>query len=120
MSTETLRQPHQDPATGLLVVPVGYLAIHQYVLRASVYRSELQVYQLSLGGEGALVLGETDGYSAPENLAEYAATGILAPLVSKTVASVLVESRLSGTLRRVEEERQGVGGSLADVVHLGP
>jgi hypothetical protein len=40
--------------------------------------------------------------------------------VGEAVSGVLVEGGIARALDRVYQERQGVGGLLADVIYLGP
>src|SRR5829696_9148022 len=74
----------------------------------------------SLGDKGALTFAKSDRDPAAQDLADDAPAGVLAPLVAEAVAGILVENRLTRAFRWIKEECQGVFGSLADMVHLGP
>src|SRR3712207_3259919 len=78
------------------------------------------MYRGPFGDEGALTFSEPDRDFTAQDLADDAPAGVLPIFVAEAVAGVLVERGLGGALGRVHEERQGICGSLADVVHLGP
>src|SRR5829696_211197 len=115
-----LLQPYRDAAGCLLVLPVRLLAVCKDAPRSGVYPYKHQMHGPSLGYKGALTFVESDRYPAAQDLADDAPAGVLAPLVAEAVAGVLVENRLARAFRWIKEERQGVFGSLPNVVHLGP
>ena len=78
------------------------------------------MYGTSFWGEGTLLLAEADRDAAAQHLADYAPAGVLATFVGEAVSGVLVERGIARALDRVYQERQGVGGLLADVIYLGP